>query len=67
MIESADYEVIVTITFSTIISFSPIERDGPITSKDALDNFYGLGLSEVFDSGEYGHDIEVVHAKKIDA
>lgn len=54
MVEGAEYRVSVTITLSTNVTFSPVERDRPITDADAYDNFLGYGLSELIESGEYG-------------
>lgn len=53
MIEEADFEVSVTVTFTKVVRFAPTERETPITDADALENFYGSGLSEVLESGEY--------------
>lgn len=41
MIEEKDYLVNITIRLSTIVSFSPCERDGPITKDDAIANALG--------------------------
>jgi len=38
MIEEAEY--VVRITLTTTIGFSPIERDGPLTEKDAIGNAF---------------------------
>lgn len=41
MIEEKDYNVELTIKVRTIESFAPIERDSPLTEKDAVDNAIG--------------------------
>lgn len=41
MIEEKDYFVILTLTFSSRVSFSEMERAGPITEVDAIANFLG--------------------------
>lgn len=41
MIEEKDYEVTLTVRASTVISFAPMERDGPITAHDAIQNAIG--------------------------
>jgi len=53
MIEEATYEVSVTLTFKATVLFDPIERATPLTTADAISNFYGMGLHEVIHSGEY--------------
>lgn len=41
VIEEADYDVTLIIRLSTRIYFAPIERSGPITRADAIDNAWG--------------------------
>ncbi len=59
MIEDAEYQVSVTMTFKATVLFSEIERETPLTREDALANFYGMGLGEVIDSGEYATELLV--------
>jgi hypothetical protein len=46
MIEEAEY--VVRITLTTTVAFSPIERKGPITQADAVDNAYGFVSEDVW-------------------
>lgn len=48
LIEDKDFDVTLTITLGTNISFAPIERDRPITKADAVDNAIGSIPPEVF-------------------
>jgi hypothetical protein len=41
MIEQATFNVTLTVRVSTTISFAPMERSGPITSHDAIENAIG--------------------------
>ncbi len=69
VIEEKEYQITVTLTFSTTVRFAAIERDGSITTEDAIANFYGYGLGELIDSGEYevgGYDsIKVVDTDNV--
>lgn len=65
MIEEKEYEVTVTLTFTTNVRFAPIERDSAITNEDALANFYGYGLSDVLDSDEYSVGYDSIKVKEI--
>jgi hypothetical protein len=50
MIEEADY--IVRMTFTTTISFSPIERDTPLSKLDAVGNAQGTLPDDWFKRAE---------------
>lgn len=65
-IEEREFEVSVTVTFTTRVCFSPMPRSRPITTEDALDNFYGQGLSDVMDSGEYVVDVDTKSIQIVD-
>jgi len=65
MIEEAEFRVRVSITFDTTVFFAPLERNGAITKADALDNFYGMGLNDLFDSGEYVASITAVEVNEV--
>lgn len=67
VVESADYDVSVTIIFSTHVDFAEMERHSPITNEDALANFYGYGLSEVLDSGEYAYSVSDITIKRVES
>jgi hypothetical protein len=58
MIEEAEY--IVRITLTGRVGFSPIERDGPITKQDAIDNGLGSFPDDIWEliEGE-GWSVEV--------
>ena len=63
MSERLTYEVEVTITFSTNITFDTMANETEPTKADALANFYGCGLSALFDSGEYAFSVSHVSVK----
>jgi hypothetical protein len=50
MIEEKEY--VVRITLSTVVGFSPIERETPITTSDAIENAYGMLPDGYFKAAE---------------
>lgn len=49
-----EFEVSVTLTFRTVVSFANAKIG--VTYDDAIDNFYGYGLLDLIESGEYNVD-----------
>ena len=47
MNEAKDYSVTLTIHATTTVSFAPMERDGPLTTSDAIEN--AIGSTFAFD------------------
>ena len=41
MNEDKDYAVTLTLRLSTVVSFAPMEREGPLTYSDAIENAIG--------------------------
>lgn len=54
MIEEKDYDVTITIQLRTRVAFAAIERDGPLTVFDAIQNAVGAIPSEVWPQLEDG-------------
>lgn len=65
MIESKDYDVTIVITLSTTVYFADMERDGPITEEDAIENAKGyviFGPEDDFEADlidKYGDDFNI--------
>lgn len=65
MIESKTYDVNIYIILNTTVDFAPIERDGPITEEDAIENAKGyiiLGPEKDFEADlfdKYGDDFNI--------
>ena len=66
MIEDKQYRVTIIARLTTTIDFAPMERSGPITKWDAIENAVGSMSDEDWDNLKEGYGGEFVTAMEFE-